>query len=420
VDHAKTKNNKRLIGEKDWLEKTHLMIDEMKAANHLAELTSLKKRRRKAEFDRRVAEGPKDPWRPTRHGPMREVILTASHKYFDEDLGAFFGEDTNQREEDFERIAVKWLKDNFGDDVVHAHADKDELAYHIHAVIVPRVRVDVGVGKNTALRERLQPSKHELIRYYEKAQDSVGEAFAGIGLVRGERRRAAYREAMRAGKAPEPYRANVKTWKWRMAQDLALKEREAKVSAREAEAEAILAVAEAVAAGDVDPEGTAEALAAGGVERAEEVAEVRRATLEDDDEHVPETPSIGDKVVATPTARPDALTVVRGAVNRAPKAAARVFAAFGAAWTLLRRNAEAEAQEAVREEFSEIKAADKQITRIAVTLGSKDRARIAFARGGLAKRVEAIARRIARARVAGRRDRQRGHDGDRAREQDQP
>ncbi|MCB1347152.1 MAG: hypothetical protein KDK11_00345 [Maritimibacter sp.] len=336
---------------------------------------------------------------------MREVILTANHQFFAEDLGEFFGEGVNHREQEFERIAVKWLIDNFGDDVVHAHADRDETAYHIHAVIVPRVRVDVGVHKNTAIRERLQPSKHELIRYYEKAQDSVGEAFAGLGLVRGERRRAAYREAMQAGQEPAPYRAHVKTRTWRMEQDLLLKEREAKVEAREADADAILMVAEAIAAGDVDPEATAEALGAGRVETVEDAPGITAANLDDEDAKakLPEA----DRVVAKAGANPERLASVRKAVTRAPKATKRVFTAFGAAWKRLRGDAELQAEEGLRTAFDEVRAAEKEITRIASTLAPKERARITAARGSLGDRIRKLTLRFARSKVADDRNKPR-------------
>jgi len=42
----------------------------------------------------------------------------------------------------------------------------------------------------------LQPSKHPLIKDYEKAQDSVGMWFSELGLKRGERRKQALRAAM--------------------------------------------------------------------------------------------------------------------------------------------------------------------------------------------------------------------------------
>lgn len=43
----------------------------------------------------------------------------------------------------------------------------------------------------------LQPSKHPMIRSYEDAQDSVGAWFAELGLVRGEKRAEAIRDATR-------------------------------------------------------------------------------------------------------------------------------------------------------------------------------------------------------------------------------
>ncbi len=83
----------------------------MTAENFAAELEALEKRKRKKDIERRIVEGPKQPWRPTRHGPMREVILTVNKDWFDGDMSAFFGEGGNQREEEFGELAVAWLKD---------------------------------------------------------------------------------------------------------------------------------------------------------------------------------------------------------------------------------------------------------------------------------------------------------------------
>lgn len=54
----------------------------MRLANFDRELTRLRKRRRTSEIKRRLVEGAKEPWRPTRHGPLREVILTANAEWF--------------------------------------------------------------------------------------------------------------------------------------------------------------------------------------------------------------------------------------------------------------------------------------------------------------------------------------------------
>jgi hypothetical protein len=202
---------------------------------------------------------------------------------------------------------------------------------------------------------------------------------------------------MQAGKEPAPYRAHVKTRAWRMAHDLVLREREANVEARQAEAEGILAVEESNAAGDVDPEATARALAATGNNGSENAAKAPAATTVDIESDETEDFPIADKLVATEPARADALAVVRDAVTKAPKPAPRVFAAFGAAWRTMRRKAESAAQETVHDDVDEIRELDREIAhRIAVILCPKDRARIASARGGPGKRTEAVARRIAR------------------------
>ena len=54
------------------------MIEDMKAENFADELETLTKRRRKSQLKARMVEGPRDPWHATRHGSLREVILTAN------------------------------------------------------------------------------------------------------------------------------------------------------------------------------------------------------------------------------------------------------------------------------------------------------------------------------------------------------
>lgn len=102
--------------------------------NFQQELEELKRYGRKAQHDKRLMEGPKDPWRKTRHGPLREVILTASHEYFQRPDDAEGITDSELR---FEELAIAWLKQEFGELCFHARADMDEQDYHIHAVIVP-------------------------------------------------------------------------------------------------------------------------------------------------------------------------------------------------------------------------------------------------------------------------------------------
>jgi len=75
VDAKRSHLNRRLIGSEDWSREVREEIQEMAQENFANELDRLKARRRKAELHKRITEGPRDPWRATRHGPLREVIL---------------------------------------------------------------------------------------------------------------------------------------------------------------------------------------------------------------------------------------------------------------------------------------------------------------------------------------------------------
>lgn len=258
VDETRSNLNRRLIGGEDWAQRAIAEIEDMRVENFAKELEGLKKRRRKAELARRVVEGPKDPWRGTRHGPLREVIITAHQDWFasidQSDMVDLFGE---SREDRFEQIAVAWLKDSFGDDVIHARADLDETTYHIHAILMPRSETKDG-------RKMLQPSKHPLIKDYEKAQDSVGERFSELGLKRGERRKEALREAVQKHReareaqdkdAEVPVELpqhveHVSPREWREEKERQLADRESRVGKREKQAATDTKIANAVASGD--------------------------------------------------------------------------------------------------------------------------------------------------------------------------
>ncbi|PVH27231.1 plasmid recombination protein [Pararhodobacter oceanensis] len=166
---------RRLIGSETWAQEALAEINLMKTQNFAYELADLDRRNRRKDIAKRVVEGPRDPWRASKHGPLREVILTANKEWFEKTASSDVLFDT-QREDDFERTAVEWLRENFGDDVIHARADLDEQTYHIHAVIMPRATVE-RYGKTCAI---LQPSAHPLIQNYEDAQDSVGAKFASL------------------------------------------------------------------------------------------------------------------------------------------------------------------------------------------------------------------------------------------------
>ncbi|OWY04623.1 hypothetical protein B6V75_00245 [Thioclava sp. F1Mire-8] len=370
VDRSRTKlNGPPLIGPEDWAAQALAEIRDMTTENFAAELASLEKRNRKKDIERRIIEGPKQPWRATRHGPMREVILTVNKDWFDGDA-AFFGEEPASREDKFGKHAVAWLKKNFGDDVIHARADRDEAAYHIHAVIMPRATVEIAkpnakVPTASATRRMLQPSIHPLIKDYEAAQDSVGQWFADLGLVRGERRAEEIREARKSGEKPPKRRYHAKTWKWRAEQELrlrakaeeleaekaALDERTARVVERENEAETVLAVAEGVASGEFI------------------------AHDSDDDEPA---------LIEAPDAKPAETKTLDDLRRRSPSGFARAAGAFGRAWGRLfrqaRSKATAEADARVSDAMEEIERADDALVEAALHLPLPTRTLIASIR----------------------------------------
>lgn len=190
VDPERTAQNRLLIGEADWRKLLLQKIDEARLTNLVEELEALKCLKRIKKRDLRMLEGASMPWKASSQGPLREVILTAHRDWFAEesDMERILGESRAQR---FEKHAVAWLKDRFGEAVVHARADHDETAYHIHAIVAPWVEK---TSARRGTQRLLQPSSIPILADYEKAQDDVGEHFARIGLVRGQKTKAAVRE----------------------------------------------------------------------------------------------------------------------------------------------------------------------------------------------------------------------------------
>lgn len=384
VDRSRTKlNGPALIGPEDWAAQALAEIREMTTENFASELEALEKRKRKKDIERRMVEGPKQPWRSTRHGPMREVILTVNKDWFDGDLASFFGEGENDRETAFGERAVAWLKENFGDDVIHARADRDEAAYHIHAVIMPRATVEIAKPKAktptaTATRRMLQPSIHPLIKNYEAAQDSVGQWFAGLGLVRGERTAAAIRAARANGTEPPKRRYHAKTWKWRAQEELRLKaeadalevekdaldNRTMRVAEREDEVETVLAIAEGVATGVFVADG------------------------DDEKPDLTEAPKAGQ------AAQPDRM--LEDLRRRSPRGFARAASVFGRAWGRLfgqaRAKAETEAAAGVSDAMKQVAEADAVIVEASQHLPPQTRSRIA----GIRRTIPAMLRALER------------------------
>ena len=410
--------NKLLIGDDDWAAKALSEIAAMRIGNFADELEGLQRRKRRKEVERRLAEGPKDPWRPTQHGPLREVILTANKDWFAQVgiHGDVVGTDAQATA--FEERAVAWLKANFGEDVVHARADVDEAAYHIHAVIVPRAEKTV----NGATRKMLEPSKHPLIKHYEKAQDSVGEWFSEIGLTRGERRAAAIRDARAKGETPPPKRRHTRPWDWRMQEELrlissgaALEAREDELARREAQADRQAETTTRVRAA-VETRAVALTAREAQVETRERAADDRKANAEavlavasglsngafEVEAEGAEAPF---RIAAGHEAQANAKPLMPR-IEKRPKAAALAGRLFQRAFSRLREKAVAAAEAQLARDFAEIRAADDAIVEIAAVLPADQRSKIHHLRKGLVRRIMALGRSIG-AEKAGGKDREK-------------
>ena len=347
---------RRLLGTETWAAEARAEIELMKLEPFAAELADLDRRNRRKDIEKRRIEGPRDPWRTSRHGPMRELILTANKEWFDH-TGSSDVIFSNAREQAFESRAVAWLLDTFGEDVIHARADTDEQAYHIHAVIMPRATVN---KYGTECRV-LQPSIHPLIKDYEAAQDSVGKWFSEIGLVRGEKRKQAIRDALNNGRKPPVNPRHVRPAEWRAKEEQRLAEKAAEVGLRERDvvereddAATVLAFADAVAEGEIDTNG-----------RPAKSAGASRN---------PQTqpPPIKKTTFGFVAARKAFRAVAKRLAARAEEKARR------------------EAEKQIASEIAEIKAADEIILEIARALPQNQRERIAQIRRTLTAKIMAL------------------------------
>ncbi len=414
IDASRSHLNRRLIGPADWAERTMTEIEAMRAENYADELEALQRRGRKKEIQKRMVEGPKDPWRASRHGPLREIILTAHKDWFDEI--EFDGNRMvfDARETMFEERAVAWLTENFGDDIVHARADRDETTYHIHAVLVPRAAVKV----NGATRRMLQPSIHPLIEDYEKLQDSVGAWFSAIGLARGEQRAKAIREAAAKGDPIPATRHHCRPRDWRRQKEAEAIRQRAEVEAREVAAEAEAASLEARRADLVQHEerlaaedarlgavATTQREEAGRLGEREEAVVARETVAA---ERMAEAEAVlavaeglgagafdiddagGTPVLTERPENPSLLARLKRAIAGSDRGRTRAVAALGSAWTRLRMAAGEAAEARLAREHEDLRKADEALVEVAQTLPEPARARIAQARPTIARSLTGI------------------------------
>lgn len=204
VDPDLTSRNEVLFGDGDWVPRLQAEIAEAQQSNLEEHLAALRSKSRQKKADQVEERGLVDPWRACDHGPLREGILTVNKQWFG---GAAQGRWDPEKVDQFRARALDFLQESFPDGQLrYASGHVDEEAYHIHFVVA------VWTEKQSANRGRqflLQPSLNPLIASYENAQDIAGEAFAELGLVRGEKRAEAIRKAKAAGEAVPKRRRHI-------------------------------------------------------------------------------------------------------------------------------------------------------------------------------------------------------------------
>lgn len=387
VDKRFSKFNRRLHGSDTWARDALLEIAQMRDDGYSAEINGLTKRRRKSDLQARILEGPRDPWKNTRHGPMREIILTAHREWFGAERPDAWDGSLNHREAAFEKHAMDWLKTTFGDDLVHARADMDEEAYHIHAVVMPRATKKIA-GQTCRV---LKPSKYRVIGSYEFGQTHVAKHFAPLGLERGKKRAAANRAARESGREVE-YRPHIPTGQYHAQRALELREeaerleaaredldsREAGVSRRESDLDdrQVTVEAQAEAAAEKEKEvdavlAVAEAVSAGIAEIEDSGDEPKLRRTKAAEQH-PDGEAITKRIVASKKGR-----------NRAVKA-------FASAWQTLRARARADAEAHFAREVESLNAARDAVSRIEGFIPKQFRQAFDEARRGLVKNLLAL------------------------------
>ena len=216
VDLDASELNEVLHCEPKWQEAIKAEVAAAKRKNFLERMEALRKKGRKAEREALIVEGESDPWRRCSGGPLREGILTVNKEWFG---GAGQAEWDAEKVTAFKQAAMDFLLKHFPEGQLrYANAHHDEEAFHIHFVAA------VWTEKVTANRGRqmmLQASLNPLLKNYEHAQDLAGEAFAPLGIARGERRAEARRVAKEAGKDVPKKRRHIPPSEWRADQQAA-------------------------------------------------------------------------------------------------------------------------------------------------------------------------------------------------------
>ena len=239
VDATLSDLNEEFLAGPKWKDVIQAEVREARQNNLSEHLRALTANSRKKEARTVETAGLVDPWQRSKGGPLREGILTVSKEWFG---GTGHDGWDPKKVARFRKAAMTFLKRHFPDGQLrYASAHADEEAYHIHFVVaVWRERITANRGRQILLQASMNP----LLSRYEHAQDLAGEAFADLGIIRGERRAEARRIAKAAGAPLPEKRLHVPPSEWR-AEQIAQGTAKAEQVVTKAQHEADTVVAEA-------------------------------------------------------------------------------------------------------------------------------------------------------------------------------
>lgn len=211
VEMAFVVRNRVYIGE-DFAAEVREEIRRMCRENRDQEVAALERRKRMKAAEARREEGFVPPWHGNSTGPLREAIVTVDKKWFlaepntpAEHLMTTYGVAEDGRTvvsvldttkvDAFEKVALAFFEKHFPGALRHLRLDLDEETPHFHALLMQTTEK---TNKTRGTQTLIQASANPLLKDYELAQDVAGEHFSSIGLVRGEKRAEARRQAREA------------------------------------------------------------------------------------------------------------------------------------------------------------------------------------------------------------------------------
>ena len=235
--------------DRDWVRKIRDEVKEAAAYNTAQQVGELERAGKGARARRRAKEGDKPPYRSQGPGPLREILVSVNAEWFD-DPNAPPGVWDRKKVIAWSNQALAFVQEEWGPALRYARIDFDEDGPHLHAVAAPWVKTKT---PNGAEQKVMVPRLYGASQDLEKGQDRAGEAFAHLGIVRGERHAEARRQAKAEGREPEPKRGHVSPRRWRQqmaakAAELAKREEavEGREKAVEGDAHKVLQAARAV------------------------------------------------------------------------------------------------------------------------------------------------------------------------------